>query len=200
MNSYKTLEEQGSSTSAAYARAGDVARGPGGGAYERTTPQRHTNSPPTTQSQTTRPQQVPPEPTALAKPNSSPTGFESVLAKIRATFNLKPVELARACKAPSYEVLMDWAAAGAIPLEEVSHRVFILWVLVEDWTERGFVFDREEMCKPLVDEQSVLDMLTEENLNREKIMFAGSRQTVMLSPLRRIEPLFPNKREAQWKG
>ena len=53
--------------------------------------------------------------------------------------------------------------------------MFELSVIAEDWSYNKLPTDKEKLFTPILGSTSVMQMLTDEKLDREKIIFAGRR-------------------------
>lgn len=60
-------------------------------------------------------------------------------------------------------------------------RIFDLLVIARAWISSGFTTDREQLHEPVLGNQSVFDLLSQSEIDKERILFAGSRLN-MLSP------------------
>ena len=60
-------------------------------------------------------------------------------------------------------------------------RIFDLLVIARAWIGSGFTADRERLHEPVLGNQSVFDLLNKPEIDKERILFAGSRLN-MLSP------------------
>ena len=48
-------------------------------------------------------------------------------------------------------------------------------MLAKNWKDAGFTTNSVELDTPVIDGMSIKDLLTESNLDSEKILFAGNR-------------------------
>lgn len=107
---------------------------------------------------------------------TSPTKAFSVakqLELIKSSFLLKDEELADAVKA-SRRTVHTWKVKEDIPRDLSSKRVFELFILSRNWKNEGFEFDRTQLRRKIMKDNSIFDMLIADDLNAEKILFAGN--------------------------
>ena len=95
------------------------------------------------------------------------------LENIKSAFSLTNDDLAKIIGV-ARKTLHNWKT-GKIGNSEKRQRVFELFILATDWNKIGFSKNKHDLNQPIVHGKSVVDLLSEENLNREKILFAGSR-------------------------
>lgn len=95
------------------------------------------------------------------------------LENIKSAFSLTNDDLAKIIGV-TRKTLHNWKT-GKIGNSEKRQRVFELFMLATDWNKIGFSKNKHDLNQPIVHGKSVVDLLSEENLNREKILFAGSR-------------------------
>lgn len=93
---------------------------------------------------------------------------------IKNTFGLYDDDFAEACHV-TRGTLTNWKSNNSIPRDKSRERVFELYTIAKDWREQNFSNKRELIATPLVGDESVLRLLQAENLNKQKILFAGRR-------------------------
>lgn len=98
---------------------------------------------------------------------------KSQISIIRDIFDIKNEELSETIGI-SRKTLHNWEKFG-IKKEKDRQRVFELSVIAEDWKFNKLPTNKEALSKPIVGSLSVIDMLKDEKLDREKIIFAGRR-------------------------
>jgi len=103
----------------------------------------------------------------------------SNLENIKNTFSLSNDELAKIIGV-SRKTLHNWKT-GNIRSSEKRKRIFDLFLLATNWSNAGFSRNRHDLEKKILNGKSILDLLVEEDLNAEKMLFAGSRID-LLSP------------------
>ncbi len=96
-------------------------------------------------------------------------------------FGLTKEELAQVCKVQSRKTLYNWINGDAKPRKSAMSRVFDLLVTARAWLGSGFTTGREQLHEPVLGNQSVFDLLNQSEIDKERILFAGSRLN-MLSP------------------
>lgn len=98
---------------------------------------------------------------------------QSQLAMIKECFALSDEELANVMGV-SRKTLYNWEKQG-ISKEKDRQRVFELSVIAEDWEYNKLSTSKEDLFTPILGSISVMQMLTDKDLDREKIIFAGRR-------------------------
>lgn len=72
------------------------------------------------------------------------------------------------------KTLYNWQKRG-IDKEKDRQRVLELSVIAEDWSYNKLPTDKEKLLTPVLGSTSVMQMLTDKELDRGKIIFAGQR-------------------------
>ncbi|WP_412758187.1 helix-turn-helix domain-containing protein [Legionella bozemanae] len=125
---------------------------------------------------------------------SIPTGEKEVSAKetdikfnsikvldfLTSCFNLTKEELASICKI-SRKTIYNWIDGFSEPRKAALERLFDLLMVAKAWKLNLLPNDSKMLRTPVLNGKSVLDLLKEDELNNEQILFAGSR-LVLLSP------------------
>lgn len=101
--------------------------------------------------------------------------------EISLAFGLTKEELAQVCNVQSRKTLYNWINGEAKPRKSAMSRIFDLLVIARAWNGSGFTADREQLHEPVIGNQSVFDLLSQSEIDKERILFAGSRLN-MLSP------------------
>ncbi|WP_419582594.1 helix-turn-helix domain-containing protein [Thiolapillus sp.] len=105
----------------------------------------------------------------------------TVVNEISLAFGLTKEELAQVCNVQSRKTLYNWINGEAKPRKSAMSRIFDLLVIARAWISSGFTTDREQLHEPVLGNQSVFDLLSQSEIDKERILFAGSRLN-MLSP------------------
>ncbi|WP_201587424.1 hypothetical protein [Psychrobacter jeotgali] len=98
---------------------------------------------------------------------------QSQLSTIKKYFDLSDEKLANLVGV-SRKTLYNWEKQG-ISKQKDRQRVFELSVIAEDWNYNKLPTDKEKLFTPVLGSTSVMQMLTNKELDREKIIFAGRR-------------------------
>ncbi|KKL73292.1 hypothetical protein LCGC14_2076400, partial [marine sediment metagenome] len=72
-----------------------------------------------------------------------------------------------------------WKKTGVIPKESSSERVYKLFLLSNNWIDEGFVIERRQLKKKIINRSSIYDMLTSETIDTQQILFAGNSFSVL---------------------
>ncbi len=117
--------------------------------------------------------------TIISKPLEIIETLPGNLENIKNAFSLSNDELANIIGV-SRKTLHNWKT-GNIRSSEKRKRIFDLFLLATNWSNSGFSGNRHDLEKKILNGKSILDLLVEEDLDAEKILFAGSRID-LLSP------------------
>lgn len=104
----------------------------------------------------------------------TPDPLESLLERIQSAFGLNKDELAKVCNT-TRKTIYNWLGGTSEPQERNRERLFVLDVLADDWAGAGYSTDRVILKQPIVDGRSVFEMLCEDPIDRDLVLFAGSR-------------------------
>jgi len=101
--------------------------------------------------------------------------LENVVKEIMSTFDLTKSEQSSVFQVSSRKTLYNWIEGETKPRMSAMNRIFELLVIARDWKSTGLKANKENLRQPVIKNKSVLDLLSEDTLDREKILFAGSR-------------------------
>ena len=101
--------------------------------------------------------------------------FANKVNNICSTFSLTKDELSQVCKIKSRKTLYNWIDGTSKPRKSTMGRIFDLSIIAQAWKQSGFTNKSELINTPILDGLSVLDLLTDDVLDKELILFAGSR-------------------------
>jgi len=90
-------------------------------------------------------------------------------------FGLTKDELAQVCQVQSRKTLYNWINGDTRPRKLTMNRVFDLLITARAWLGSGFAADREQLREPVLGNQSLFDLLNQLEIDKERILFAGSR-------------------------
>ena len=103
---------------------------------------------------------------------------EDVLPKyfetIKKVFHLTNDELAKTLGV-TRKTLHNWATKGEISSPTDKQRLFDLNLLAKNWQDLGLKQDKHSFGIKIMDGKSIKDLLSEKELNTDKVLFAGSR-------------------------
>jgi len=106
------------------------------------------------------------------------------------TFNLTKTELTQVCKVQSRKTLYNWMDGTSTPRKSAMSRIFDLSVIAQAWEQSGFSINNEQVNTPILDDKSILNLLTDEKLDKELILFAGTRLNLSSLPDKKFEDPF----------
>lgn len=116
--------------------------------------------------------------------------FENVFHEICSVFSLTKVELADVCKIQSRKTLYNWINEEASPRKSAMKRIFDLLIVAKAWQQSGFHCSRQQLYQPILDGRSIFDLLNQAEINKEVILFAGSRLNLMSQAKNKIQDPF----------
>ena len=96
-------------------------------------------------------------------------------------FGLTKEELAQVCHVQSRKTLYNWINGEAKPRKSAMSRIFDLLITARAWQSSGFTADKEQLHEPVHGKLSVFNLLNQPEIDKKRILFAGSRLN-MLSP------------------
>ena len=106
--------------------------------------------------------------------------FESVVNEICSTFGLTREELTQVVRIQSVEKLDSWIHTEEEPEKAVRDRLYDLIMVSRAWSTYRFGADRELLFHPVIDDQSIFDLLGKSNIDQEYILFAASKLDLIL--------------------
>jgi hypothetical protein len=107
-----------------------------------------------------------------------------IINTLQNVFHLNVNEVESVCRIQNRDTLVNTGKMSA----RTSSRLFDFWILLLDWQHAGLEISRCELHKPVISGLSIIDLLNQDNINKETILFAGSRlclirQDVIGAPL-----------------
>ena len=108
-------------------------------------------------------------------PESSQNKVDIALQEICSAFGLTKDELKQICKVQSRKTLYNWIDGKSTPRRENMKRIFDILITARAWLDSGFAGNTAWLHQPVIDEKSVFDLLNENEVNKELIIFAGTR-------------------------
>jgi hypothetical protein len=110
---------------------------------------------------------------------ASQNKLEISLNEICNAFGLNREELATICHVNSRKTLYNWIDGKTTPRKPAMKRVFDLLSAADSWKHAGFSGDRDQLQQPVLDGQSLFDILNQEKIDSELILFVGARLNIM---------------------
>jgi len=105
--------------------------------------------------------------------------LESAVSYIRTTFGLTKEELTQVFHIQSRKTLYNWINGESNPRKPAMKRIFDLLIAAKAWKHSGFSSDREQLRQAVLDGQNLFDILNQEIVDKELILFIGSRLNIM---------------------
>lgn len=93
---------------------------------------------------------------------------------IQNTFGLHDEEFAKACNV-TRGTIVNWKHNTSSPRDKSRERVFNLYIIAKDWKKQSLPNERDLIIMPVVGNESVLSLLQTQDLDKQKILFAGRR-------------------------
>lgn len=123
--------------------------------------------------------------------SSSVTGSKTVMVngpynKIAAAvdevcgaFGLTKAEFADLCHIQSRKSLYNWIKGESNPRKATMRRIFDLLTASRAWQHAGFSNNRQQLSQATLDGQSLFDILNQDKIDTDLILFIGSRLKIM---------------------
>ena len=100
------------------------------------------------------------------------------VSDICSAFGLTKEELATLCDT-TRKTLYNWIDGKVKPRKKSINRVFDLLVVAREWQHAGFSGASTSLHQAVLGEKSVFDLLQQPEIDKDRILFAGSRLTMM---------------------
>ncbi len=97
------------------------------------------------------------------------------IEEISSAFALTKEALAQVCLVETRKTLYNWINGETTPRKPAMNRIFDLLITARAWTQAGLTINQAELEQPVLENQSVLDLLRQPEIDKERILFAGSR-------------------------
>lgn len=94
-------------------------------------------------------------------------------------FGLTKEELTQVCHIKSRKTLYNWINGEANPRKSTMKRIFDLLTTAQAWRHAGFSSDRDQIHQAVLNGQNLIDILYQEEIDKELILFVGSRLNIM---------------------
>jgi hypothetical protein len=99
-----------------------------------------------------------------------------ILNQLTQTFNLTQEDLSNICGS-ARKSINNWLN-GDLPNKTKNKRLLELYLIKKEWVGSGFSSSRNLLDLKVLGEMSVLELLSQDDLDKEKVLFAGSRLTL----------------------
>ena len=99
--------------------------------------------------------------------------------EICTAFGLTKEELAQVCHIQSRKTLYNWINGEAIPRKSTMSRIFDLLTVAQAWKHAGLSGDRDVLRQAVLDGENLFDILNQPEIDKELILFVGSRLSLM---------------------
>lgn len=97
----------------------------------------------------------------------------SIIKNMQKTFDFTQEDLASVCFSARKSVI-NWLN-GEKPNKTKSKRLMSLFLIRDEWISAGLVTERSMLDLTILDGQSIMDLLSMKELDKDKVLFAGSR-------------------------
>ena len=104
--------------------------------------------------------------------------IKGVIDNICSALSLGKDVLASLCDV-TRQTVYNWVEKPDSLKPSTAERLFQLNVAATEWKQAGYTVKRSQLNIPLVSGSSLIDILQEKPLDREKLMFAGSRMNLV---------------------
>ena len=113
-----------------------------------------------------------------------PIPLVTVLNDISVAFGLTKEELRQICRVQSRKTIYNWFNGVARPRKQTTRRLYYLYLTASAWRSSGIDIDHQQLYEPVLDNQSVFDLLCEPVINKQRIIFAGQK-FFLISPVKK---------------
>ncbi len=103
------------------------------------------------------------------------------IEEISNAFGLTKEELAQICHVETRKTLYNWINGDTTPRKQAMSRIFDLLITARAWVHAGLTIDQTELQQPVLENHSILDLLSQPEIDKEQILFAGSRINLLRS-------------------
>ncbi|MCU4336101.1 hypothetical protein [Acinetobacter dispersus] len=100
--------------------------------------------------------------------------LEEKIELIKSVFSMTEMEISQSIGV-SRKTLFNWKQKESAPNKRKAQNIFELYLLAKNWKDAGFTTDSFELETPVIDDKSIKDLLKEDKIDSEKILFAGNR-------------------------
>ncbi len=114
-----------------------------------------------------------------AQLNSQTNKLEDIMNSISSSFCLTKDQLADICKV-SRKTLYNWIDGTSEPHKANLDRIFQLHIIDTEWKRAGFPQDKKNLSQLSVNGENLFDLLSATELDKELILFAGSRASLFI--------------------
>ncbi|ELI1831818.1 hypothetical protein ACOW3S_004418 [Vibrio fluvialis] len=97
-----------------------------------------------------------------------------LIMDIKTAFELSDSELASIFDA-SRKSVHNWTNTDQKPSKSKLARIVQVYDVLNSWKENGYPIDSESIRTPADNSPSLLEMLSQDNINKDKILFLGSK-------------------------
>ncbi len=104
-----------------------------------------------------------------------------IVQKIQSAFDLTIDELAKVFQVGSRKTIYNWIKSETIPHKNNLERIFKFSVIADEWIQLGFSFKNKDLRKPIIDGKNIIDLLAQDEVNSELILFGGSRLNLIIN-------------------
>lgn len=96
-----------------------------------------------------------------------------LIDKVQSTFNLTVDETAKVCGV-SRKTIYNWKD-GDQPNKAKFRRLMLISMIVDAWRKSDLPATRNVLEQPIIGNQTIFELLTQTNVDQDKILFAGNR-------------------------
>jgi hypothetical protein len=103
-----------------------------------------------------------------------------LLEKVRSYFSLSSEEMKSVLQVSSRKTYYNWLKGTSEPRGKSLDRIFLLNKVVKEWSLRGYPTEKVALNTPVLENESLMNLLASEEIDSEKVLFAGSRLQLVL--------------------
>lgn len=110
--------------------------------------------------------------------------------EIMQVFSLTLSDLAIALEVKSRKTVYNWINGDASPRKETMKRVFDLLMIARAWEYSGMKSSKDSLHTTILNDKSLFDLICADKLDKEEILFAGSRAQLLETPISALRDPF----------
>ncbi len=95
--------------------------------------------------------------------------------EVCSAFRLTKEEFTQICHVQSRKTLYNWINGETEPRKAAMNRIFDLVIVARAWVSYGLNAYNSQLYEQIIDNQSVLDLLSQQVIDQDKILFSGSK-------------------------
>jgi hypothetical protein len=108
-----------------------------------------------------------------------PRRLQIIVQLIRSVFELTMEEFGSTCHAQSRKTPYNWVNGSSNPHKDALKRIYDLQLAALAWKDAGFFCDSQILHAPALNGKSLFDLLKQDKVNIDKVLFLGGRLNML---------------------